>query len=70
LGLKNEEYGIIVSELLHDMIGYRIFENKKTALGQIKVESYIEKSSEPFKSDYLIRINIKNNKVISEKLSL
>jgi hypothetical protein len=70
LGLKNEEYGIIVSELLHDMIGYRIFENKKTALGQIKVESYIEKSSEPFKSDYLIRINLKNNKVISEKLSL
>jgi hypothetical protein len=62
LGLLSDEYNVVMSDMLQDMIGYGTVANKKIPLGILKTQSVIESSNAIIQSDYIIRLQLRNAK--------
>lgn len=69
LGEKSDEYLFLINQYLQNMIGFKKISKKNQPLGSVKTNSKIEKVVGNQSADYIIRINIRNQKNTSEKPS-
>jgi hypothetical protein len=69
LGEKSDEYLFLINQYLQSMIGFKKMSKKNLPLGSLKMNSQIEKVVGNQSADYIIRINLRNQKSLSEKPS-
>jgi hypothetical protein len=70
LGDKSDNYLFLMNQYLQNMIGFKKISNKNLPLGTLKNNSQIEKVIGNQSADYIIRINLKNQKVVADKPSV
>jgi len=70
LGDKSDNYLFLLNQYLQNMIGFKKISNKNLPLGTLKNNSQIEKVIGNQSADYIIRINLKNQKVVADKPSV
>jgi hypothetical protein len=70
LGDKSDNYLFLLNQYLQNMIGFKKISNKNLPLGILKNNSQIEKVIGNQSADYIIRINLKNQKVVADKPSV
>jgi hypothetical protein len=70
LGDKSDEYLFLLNQYLQNMIGFKKISNKNLPLGTLKNNAQIEKIIGKQSADYIIRINLKSQKTISDKPSV
>jgi len=69
LGEKSDDYLNLVKQYLQNMIGFRKVGKKNLPMGSVRTNSQIEKVAGNQSADYIIRINLRNSKSLSEKPS-
>lgn len=69
LGDKSDDYLYLISQYLQNMIGFKKLSKKNLPMGSVRTNSQIEKVAGNQSADYIIRINLRNQKIISEKPS-
>ena len=69
LGEKSDEYLFLINQYLQNMIGFKKMTKKNQPLGSVKTNSQIEKVVGNQTADYIIRINLRNQKTSGEKPS-
>jgi hypothetical protein len=69
LGEKSDEYLFVMNQYLQNMIGFKKMSKKNLPLGTVKMNSQIEKVVGSQSANYIIRINLRNQKSLSEKPS-